>query len=102
MTFLTNDVVTEIRGQSCPAAAVITRSGRELLCDFVCIAVGIVPNVELAQQAGLTIDNGVVVNECLQSSHPDVYAAGDVANYVDPVFGKRRRVEHWDNASPSN
>ena len=97
VTFLTNDLVTGIRGKSRPAV-VITRSGKELLCDFVCIAVGIVPNVELAQQAGLTIDNGVVVNEYLQSSHPDVYAAGDVANYIDPVFGKRRRVEHWGHA----
>lgn len=97
VTFLTNDLVTEIRGKSRPAA-VITRSGKELPCDFVCVAVGIVPNVELAREAGLTVENGVVVNEYLQSSHPDVYAAGDVANYVDPVFGKRRRVEHWGHA----
>ncbi len=97
VTFLTNDLVTEIRGKSRPTA-VITRSGKELPCDFVCVAVGIVPNVELGREAGLTVENGVVVNEYLQSSHPDVYAAGDVANYVDPVFGKRRRVEHWGHA----
>jgi NADPH-dependent 2,4-dienoyl-CoA reductase/sulfur reductase-like enzyme len=54
--------------------------------------------VELAQRAGLKVDNGIVVNEYLQSSHPDLYAAGDVANYLDPVFGKRRRVEHWGHA----
>jgi NADPH-dependent 2,4-dienoyl-CoA reductase/sulfur reductase-like enzyme len=97
VTFITNDLVAEIRGKSRPTA-VITRSGKELLCDLVGIAVGIVPNVELAQQAGLAINNGVIVNEYLQSSHPDVYAAGDVANYADPVFGKRRRVEHWGHA----
>ncbi len=62
---------------------------------------GIVPNVELAQQAGLKVDNGMVVNEYLQSSHPDIYAAGDVANYLDPVSGKRRRVEHWGHAEYS-
>ena len=97
VSFHTNEMVAEVRGQGRPAS-VVTRSGTELPCDFVCIGVGIVPNVELAQQAGLTVDNGVLVNECLQSSHPDIYAAGDVANYVDPVFGKRRRVEHWGHA----
>jgi 3-phenylpropionate/trans-cinnamate dioxygenase ferredoxin reductase component len=44
------------------------------------------------------VENGIVVNEYLQSSHPDIYAAGDVANYLDPLFGKRRRVEHWGHA----
>jgi 3-phenylpropionate/trans-cinnamate dioxygenase ferredoxin reductase component len=48
--------------------------------------------------AGLMVDNGIVVNEYLQSSHPNVYAAGDVANYMDPIFQKRRRVEHWSHA----
>lgn len=97
ITFYTNEMAAEIRGTDRPSA-VITRSGKEIPCDFVCIGVGIVPNVELAQQAGLTVDNGIVVNEYLQTSHPDVYAAGDVANYLDPVFGKRRRVEHWGHA----
>ncbi len=95
--FYTNEMVTEIRGAGRPSA-VVTRSGKEIPCDFVCIGVGIVPNVELAQQAGLEVDNGIVVNECLQSSHPDIYAAGDVANYLDPIFSKRRRVEHWGHA----
>lgn len=55
-------------------------------------------NVELAQQAGLAVDNGIVVNKYLQSSHPDIYAAGNVANYPDPFFNKRGRVEHWGHA----
>jgi NADPH-dependent 2,4-dienoyl-CoA reductase/sulfur reductase-like enzyme len=97
VTFYTDEMVTEIRGHDRPSS-VTTRSGKELPCDFVCIGVGIVPNVELARQAGLKVDNGVVVNEHLRSSHPDIYAAGDVANYQDPVFGKRRRVEHWGHA----
>ena len=100
VTFHTNELVTEIRGHGRPAA-VVTRSGKQIACDFVCIGVGIVPNVELAQQAGLKVDNGVVVNEYLQSSHPDIYAAGDVASYLDPVFGKRRRVEHWGHSEYS-
>jgi 3-phenylpropionate/trans-cinnamate dioxygenase ferredoxin reductase subunit len=97
VTFYTNEMASEIRGNGRPAS-VVTQSGQELPCDLVCIGVGIVPNLELAQQAGLTVDNGVVVNQYLQSSHPDIYAAGDVANYLDPVFGKRRRVEHWGHA----
>lgn len=100
VAFYTSERVSEIRGDGRPAA-VVTRSGLELPCEFVCIGVGIVPSVELAQRAGLAVDNGVVVNEFLQSSHPDVYAAGDVANYLDPVFGKRRRVEHWGHAEYS-
>ncbi len=59
---------------------------------------GILPNVELAKEASLAVDNGIVVNEYLQSSHPDVHAASDVANYMDPIFGKRRRAEHWGHA----
>ncbi len=97
VAFHTDEMVTEIRGTDRPSA-VVTRSGKEFPCDFVCIGVGIVPNTELAQRAGLQVDNGVVVNEYLQSSHPDIYAAGDVANYLDPLFGKRRRVEHWGHA----
>ncbi len=100
VTFHTNELVTEIRGRDRPTA-IVTRSGAQIACDVVCIGVGIVPNVELAQQAGLPVDNGVVVNEYLQSSHPDVYAAGDVASYLDPVFGKWRRVEHWGHAEYS-
>jgi NADPH-dependent 2,4-dienoyl-CoA reductase/sulfur reductase-like enzyme len=97
VTFHTSELVTEIRGEG-RASSVRTKSGKEVPCDLVCIGVGIVPNVELARQAGLNVDNGVVVNEYLESSHPDIYAAGDVANYLDPVFKKRRRVEHWGHA----
>jgi 3-phenylpropionate/trans-cinnamate dioxygenase ferredoxin reductase subunit len=100
VVFYTNEKVLEIRGDGRPST-VVTGSGRELPCDFVCIGVGIVPNVELPLHAGLAVDNGVVVNEYLQSSHPDIYAAGDVAAYLDPVFGKRRRVEHWGHAEYS-
>lgn len=100
VVFYTNERVSEIRGDGRPSA-VVTRAGRELPCDFVCVGVGIVPNGELARQAGLAVDGGVLVNEFLQSSHPDIYAAGDVASYLDPVFGKRRRVEHWGHAEYS-
>jgi 3-phenylpropionate/trans-cinnamate dioxygenase ferredoxin reductase subunit len=95
--FRTGDQVTEICGDGRPTS-VKTASGEEVPCDFVCIGVGILPNVDLAQGAGLTVDNGIVVNEHLQTSNADVYAGGDVANYWDPLFVKRRRVEHWGHA----
>lgn len=97
VTVRTKEQVTEIRGSD-RVSSVVLKSGDSLPCDVVVIGVGILPNVELAKEAGLAIDNGIVVNEYLQSSHPDIYAAGDVANYMDPIFQKRRRVEHWGHA----
>jgi NADPH-dependent 2,4-dienoyl-CoA reductase/sulfur reductase-like enzyme len=97
VAFLTGEMVSEIRGDG-RVSSVLTRSGKELACDLVCIGVGIVPNVELAREAGLAVEDGVVVDEQLRTSQPDIYAGGDVASYPDPVFGKRRRVEHWGHA----
>ncbi len=66
--------------------------------DAVVGGLGIVPNVELAQQAGLQVDNGVAVDECLRTSQPDIYAAGDIALFHNPALGRRLRVEH-ENAA---
>jgi 3-phenylpropionate/trans-cinnamate dioxygenase ferredoxin reductase component len=60
--------------------------------------VGVTPVTDLAEAAGLQADNGILVNEFLETSAPDVYAAGDVARFQDVLTGKRRRLEHWDNA----
>lgn len=76
---------------------VLTASGRRLEAAAVVAGIGIVPGVELAQAAGLRVDNGIVVDEYLRAG-PDIYAAGDVANYPDAVLGVRRRVEHADAA----
>jgi len=62
------------------------------------VGVGVAPETRLAEAAGLRVDNGVVVDEHLCSSHPDVFAAGDVANAFHPRLGRHLRVEHWDNA----
>src|SRR5262249_6820034 len=78
--------------------ALRTAGGRELLVDGVVAGIGIAPNIALARAAGLEVDNGVVVDAMLRTSHPDIYAAGDVANFANPAFGKRMRVEHKDNA----
>ena len=73
-----------------------TKKGRALPCDFVVAGIGIVPNAELLAAAGAAVDNGVLVDEHCRTSLPDVYAAGDVANHLHPLFG-RLRVEHWNN-----
>jgi 3-phenylpropionate/trans-cinnamate dioxygenase ferredoxin reductase subunit len=75
-----------------------TSDGRELGCDFVVVGVGVEPRTELAAQAGLTLDNGIAVDERLRTSSPAVFAAGDVANAQHPFYGERIRVEHWANA----
>jgi NADPH-dependent 2,4-dienoyl-CoA reductase/sulfur reductase-like enzyme len=75
-----------------------TGSGRAIEADGVVAGIGIHPNLELAKEAGLKVNNGVIVNERLETSVPDVYAAGDVANFHHAMLGKRTRVEHEDNA----
>ncbi|HKP51791.1 MAG TPA: FAD-dependent oxidoreductase [Chloroflexia bacterium] len=76
-----------------------TQSGREISVDGVVAGIGVEPNTSLAEAAGLSVDDGIVVDELLRTSEPDIYAAGDVASYWDPVLGQRRRVEHEENAN---
>jgi len=71
---------------------------QEIAVDGVVAGIGAQPNVELAQAAGLAVDQGILVDELLRTSHPDVYAAGDNAAFWQPALGERRRVEHEDNA----
>lgn len=72
---------------------------REVVADTVVAGIGIQPNVEFAQAAGLKVDNGIVVDASLRTSLPDIYAAGDAANFYNPALDKRLRVEHEDNAN---
>jgi 3-phenylpropionate/trans-cinnamate dioxygenase ferredoxin reductase subunit len=80
------------------ASRVRTESGRVVECDFVVVGAGAIPNTELAQQGGLVVDNGIVLDSHLRSSAPNIYSAGDVANAWHPFYQERIRIEHWGNA----
>ena len=85
--------------QDAGKVVVKTTSGQSLPADLVVAGLGIQPNVELAEQAGVHVDNGIVVDELLRTSVPAIFAAGDVANFFNPALGTRLRVEHEDNAN---
>ena len=77
---------------------VLTRDGAVLETEFVVVGIGVAPRTGLAETAGLRIDNGVIVDERLESNAPGVFAAGDLANARNPFYGRHLRVEHWANA----
>jgi len=77
---------------------VVLADGSVLECDLLCVGIGVVPCTDWLVDSGLTIDNGVVCDEFLRASVKDVYAVGDVANWINPLYGERMRVEHWTNA----
>jgi 3-phenylpropionate/trans-cinnamate dioxygenase ferredoxin reductase subunit len=76
----------------------VTKSGLEIECDFVVIGAGVLPEIGLAQGAGLETASGVVVDRYLETSAPGVFAAGDIAEYDSVVHGRTLRIEHWDVA----
>lgn len=94
---IVGDSPTAIRGETA-VEAVLTQGGRTLACDMVVIGAGVIPETGFLQGSGIALDDGIVVDRFLQTSQPGVFAAGDVANFFDPIFSRQRRVEHWDNA----
>jgi 3-phenylpropionate/trans-cinnamate dioxygenase ferredoxin reductase subunit len=92
-----NTGVSEFRGDG-RVRAVVTDGGAEIPADLVVVGIGVVPRTELAEAAGLDVDNGVVVDSALRASAPDVFAAGDIASWLHPRYGRHIRVEHWANA----
>jgi 3-phenylpropionate/trans-cinnamate dioxygenase ferredoxin reductase subunit len=89
--------ITELRGDGAVNGALLG-GGQSIACEMVVAGIGVVPVTEVLANSAIEVNDGVVVNEYLETSQPDIYAAGDAASYQDVVFGKRRRVEHWDNA----
>jgi 3-phenylpropionate/trans-cinnamate dioxygenase ferredoxin reductase component len=98
VNILSQDPVNHVE-QSGDGFNVTTRMGAVIKTDVVVAGIGIKPDVALAESAGLRIDNGITVNELLQTSDPDIYAAGDVANFFSPYLDSHYRFEHEDNAN---
>jgi 3-phenylpropionate/trans-cinnamate dioxygenase ferredoxin reductase component len=90
--------VAEITTADGRATGLRLGDGTTVEAGAVLVAVGAAPNVELARDAGLDVDGGVLVDEALQTSDPDIVAVGDIASHQHPVLGSRIRVEHWANA----
>ncbi|MEV0726358.1 FAD-dependent oxidoreductase [Micromonospora purpureochromogenes] len=97
VTFHFGTQVHEFQGSN-RVSAVLLADGTVLPADLVVVGVGVQPNTDLAEQAGLAVDNGVLVDDTLRTSDPDIWAAGDLANAHHPMLGTRVRVEHWANA----
>lgn len=93
---VTDDQVVRFEGTE-GVERVVTEKGTRIPCDAAVVAIGIQPNVDRFDGSGLAVDNGILVDGRCQTSLPDIYAAGDVANHLHPVFG-RLRVEHYNNA----
>jgi 3-phenylpropionate/trans-cinnamate dioxygenase ferredoxin reductase subunit len=77
---------------------VVTTNGKTIECDFAVVGLGVEPNVDLLTGTDVQLDNGVVVDELCRTNVEGIYAAGDVANHYHPVFARRIRIEHWQNA----
>jgi len=90
--------ILEVNGKNNRVQSVLLKDGTSLKCDLVAYAIGIRPRIELAKQAGLEIDRGVLVNEYMQTNDPHVYAAGDVAQVYDPSTGKAVLDSLWGPA----
>jgi NADPH-dependent 2,4-dienoyl-CoA reductase/sulfur reductase-like enzyme len=90
--------IARIEGVAGEVSAVVLEGGRTVDAGLVIAGLGVRPAVSAFESSGLDISDGIAVNEYLETALPGIYAAGDIANYEDTIFGKRRRVEHWDNA----
>jgi NADPH-dependent 2,4-dienoyl-CoA reductase/sulfur reductase-like enzyme/predicted acylesterase/phospholipase RssA len=77
---------------------VVTSSDKNLSCDMVVVAIGVHPETGFLRNSGIDLDGGILVDQHLETSRQGIYAAGDVANFYDPVARTRYRAEHWDNA----
>jgi 3-phenylpropionate/trans-cinnamate dioxygenase ferredoxin reductase subunit len=88
----------ELSGGQGKATGVVLSDGTRIDADMIIVGIGAIPRTELAAEASLKIDNGIVVDEHLRTSDPDIFAAGDIAHAYNPRLGRHIRVEHWANA----
>ena len=95
--FISETTVERFEGSDA-VERVITSAGAEIETSFVVVGIGVMPRVGLLETAGLRVDNGILVDESLQTSLPGVYAAGDIANARHPLYERHLRIEHWANA----
>ena len=92
-----NTGIESFQGKERLKSAVLS-NGEKVDCTVAVVGIGVIPNSELAADAGLDVDNGIVVDEQTQTSDPDIYAAGDVANHPNGILGRRLRLESYENA----
>ena len=97
VTLRFDDVVESFEGSG-RVEAVVTKSGQRIPCDLAVVGVGVEPVVDPVAGTDIEVDNGIVVDERCRTNVEGVYAAGDIANHFHPIFGRRMRVEHWQNA----
>jgi 3-phenylpropionate/trans-cinnamate dioxygenase ferredoxin reductase component len=90
--------VAELVGEGGRVTGLVTDGDRRVAADAVVVGIGVRPLTDLADSAGLEVDDGVLVDQSLRTSDPSIFAAGDVANAYNPLLGRRVRVEHWANA----
>jgi NADPH-dependent 2,4-dienoyl-CoA reductase/sulfur reductase-like enzyme len=95
--FVKEAKIARITGKG-EVSGVAIEGGKTVDVSLVVAGIGVRPATDVFRHSGLDVSDGVVVDEFLETAHPGIYAAGDIANYEDTIFGKRRRVEHWDNA----
>lgn len=76
----------------------VLSDGDTIECSLAVVGIGVIPNSELAEEAGIKVDNGIVVDDQCRTSDPDVFSAGDVSNHPNDLLGKRIRLESWENA----
>ena len=98
VTFVLPRSIREFEVQMGHVTGVFTDAGELLPATIVVVGMGAIPNTQVAEAAGLSVDNGLVVDEHLAASLPDVFGAGDIANAYSPIIKRRMRNEHWANA----
>jgi NADPH-dependent 2,4-dienoyl-CoA reductase/sulfur reductase-like enzyme len=94
------DQIAEFRGSDRKLTGAVTRAGREITAELAIVGVGVQPSTGYLEGSGIELEKGtVLVDERFASNVPGVFAVGDIANFLDPVFGHRRLIQHWTNAN---